>query len=940
MKRGTRRNRMFLAVFLSLCLAVTMLGGSVTVRAEEETQGTSLTDPAEDSVTEQQEEEQTDESKEGQPSTQEEEDQSTVQEGESRPTAQEEEDPPVKQQEGATDPESESGTDVSGNSAPAEEEDVSGNDIDLMMNSTSTRAIARGPQGMLVIKIGNTVQGAADPDETFSFHVEMNIAKYDRFFYNHPVVYYYAGSDYPSLSDLQPSENLDFSETFALKDGENYYLAACLTDGNDNVVTQATVTMEETDSKGYNVSYQKYGGGKQDGSGDWGEPVGSETEGAVASHNWGTSIWNQSICYGVGFINTMPGNQYSLMYDTLYPVEEELTEMPQDESVTSQEDSYTFTIPSQEPYQGYWYKNGGNDGRPLHSYGQDYAYKFIGWVKFNSAGQEEVRYSPGDTVTVTKDEPTVKLYALWEQQIIYYLIYTKNGPGEYLTGGFPDYQGYATSEGKHTFIISSIEPKQNKQYWNSEQDYVFAGWSDERTTGKAPNYFEGGVRYHPGDSITLKWDEPKKFLYAVMKEAGSYSLIYDANNPEEEVTEMPQDENVTSQEDSYTFTIPSQEPYQGEWYKYGGLEGYPAWFSTPDFLYEFKGWATSPDGQAEYQPGDTVTVTKENPELRLYAVWEKQYYYRLSSVASGPGELINNRWSLTYITTEKEHTFVIPDQLPEMSEYWGPNGWYYTDNEYICIGYSDTDTFVYPSDTSDRSKCFYHFNFYPGTVDYRPGDSITLTADDPSKGIYVVMEESRGYTLTYDANAPAGEVSGLPDPQSAKGGQTEHVFRVSEKIPVRAGWKFEGWALEAAGTVCCQAGGRVTARGDAPDMILYAVWSKEQGNPSGGQNPNPGGSNPGNPNPGGSNPTPGTSAPGTPANDSLLAQIAAAAQGVLGVRTDETAQAGQEAASGQAQGVLGARTGDEAPIAAWAMTFALSALALAVLRRKRGAKTA
>lgn len=719
MKRGTRRNRMFLAVFLSLCLAVTMLGGSVTVRAEEETQGTSLTDPAGDSVTERQEEEQTDESKEGQPSTQEDEDQSTVQEGESQPTAQEEEAPPVKQQEDTTDPESESGT----NSAPAEEEDVSGNDIDLMMNSPSTKAIARGPQGMLVIKIGNTVQGAADPDETFSFHAELNIANFGPFPAEHPVVYYYAGSDYPSLSDLQPYENLDFSETFALKDGENYYLAACMTSEYGDELTLATVTIEETDSKGYNVSYQKYGGGKQDDSGDWGEPVGSETEGAAASHNWGTIISTQSICYGVGFINTMPGNQYSLMYD--------------------------------------------------------------------------------------------------------------------------------------------------------------------------------------------------------------------ANDPEEEVTEMPQDESVTSQEDSYTFTIPSQEPYQGYWYKSGGT------YTPPDRLYKFKGWATSPDGKAAYQPGDTVTVTKENPELRLYAIWEKQYGYKLYSKADGPGELINNRWILTYVTTEKEHTFVIPDQLPEMNkDHWGPNGWYYTDNEYICIGYSDTNTFVYPSDTSDRTKCYYHFNFYPGTADYRPGDSITLTADDPSKDIYVVMEESRGYTLTYDANAPAGEVSGLPDPQSAKGGQTEHVFRVSEKIPVRAGWKFEGWALEAAGTVCCQAGGRVTAKGDAPDMILYAVWSKEQGNPSGGQDPNPGGSNPGNPNPSGSNPTPGTSAPGTPANDSLLAQIAAAAQGVLGVRTDETARAGQEAASGQAQGVLGARTGDEAPIAAWAMAFALSALALAVLRRKRGAKTA
>lgn len=41
--------------------------------------------------------------------------------------------------------------------------------------------------------------------------------------------------------------------------------------------------------------------------------------------------------------------------------------------------------------------------------------------------------------------------------------------------------------------------------------------------------------------------------------------------------------------------------------------------------YTFSGFATSPDAStAEYQPGDKVTVTKENPSVTLYCVWQKE----------------------------------------------------------------------------------------------------------------------------------------------------------------------------------------------------------------------------------------------------------------------------------------------------------------------------
>lgn len=41
--------------------------------------------------------------------------------------------------------------------------------------------------------------------------------------------------------------------------------------------------------------------------------------------------------------------------------------------------------------------------------------------------------------------------------------------------------------------------------------------------------------------------------------------------------------------------------------------------------FDFKGWATFAGGSATIHGGDTVTVTKDNPRLELYAVWEYTY---------------------------------------------------------------------------------------------------------------------------------------------------------------------------------------------------------------------------------------------------------------------------------------------------------------------------
>lgn len=87
----------------------------------------------------------------------------------------------------------------------------------------------------------------------------------------------------------------------------------------------------------------------------------------------------------------------------------------------------------------------------------------------------------------------------------------------------------------------------------------------------------------------------------------TYTLEYDANGG----TGAPATQTHTTGDDSWTFTIAS---------------GAPTWG-----YYEFLGWSRTQytdsrtDADVEYRAGDTITVSKANPTVRLYAVWKMDY---------------------------------------------------------------------------------------------------------------------------------------------------------------------------------------------------------------------------------------------------------------------------------------------------------------------------
>ena len=85
-------------------------------------------------------------------------------------------------------------------------------------------------------------------------------------------------------------------------------------------------------------------------------------------------------------------------------------------------------------------------------------------------------------------------------------------------------------------------------------------------------------------------------------------------------------------------------------------------------------------------------------------------------------------------------------------------------------------------------------------------------------GLGAVVASAADYTVTYNANAPAGTVTGLPDPQTK---QTDIPLTLSTDVPVRTGWDFMGWSTSPAGPAAFAPGGTYSINAT---VILYAIW--------------------------------------------------------------------------------------------------------------------
>ena len=133
-----------------------------------------------------------------------------------------------------------------------------------------------------------------------------------------------------------------------------------------------------------------------------------------------------------------------------------------------------------------------NKGKPTRD-----RYKFDGWA--DTANATTARYFGGELITLTKDNPTKTIYAVWKP--IFELHYNANGGT-----GAPDSQTYtalsATST-QATFTVPNQTP--------TKDGYTFKGWADSATATTA--------QYQPGGPIAVKHENSPKTVYAVWEES-------------------------------------------------------------------------------------------------------------------------------------------------------------------------------------------------------------------------------------------------------------------------------------------------------------------------------------------------------------------------------------------------------------------------------------
>ena len=133
-----------------------------------------------------------------------------------------------------------------------------------------------------------------------------------------------------------------------------------------------------------------------------------------------------------------------------------------------------------------------NKGKPTRD-----RYKFDGWA--DTANATTARYFGGELITLTKDNPTKTIYAVWKP--IFELHYNANGGT-----GAPDSQTYtalsATST-QATFTVPNQTP--------TKDGYTFKGWADSSTATTA--------QYQPGGTIAVKHTDSPKTVYAVWEES-------------------------------------------------------------------------------------------------------------------------------------------------------------------------------------------------------------------------------------------------------------------------------------------------------------------------------------------------------------------------------------------------------------------------------------
>ena len=249
--------------------------------------------------------------------------------------------------------------------------------------------------------------------------------------------------------------------------------------------------------------------------------------------------------------------------------------------------------------------------------------------------------------------------------------------------------------------------------------------------------------------------------------------------------------------------------------------------------YEFRGWATTPNGNVEYQPNKKVFVDA-NGDNNLYAVWQVKTY-TVTWVNWDNKELEKDEdvpYGATPKYDGKEPTKAGNAQYSYKFAGWNPavspvTGDVTYKAQFEAVTNTYTVTWVnwdnkelekdedvpygadpeYDGDTPTKAAdAQYSYKFKGWTPEVK-----TVTGDATYQATYA--KEANSYTLTYDLDGGEWTEATNEFPYEYKA-----TVEVVKTVPTREGYKFSGWRSE-----------EVTIENDAftmpaKDVVLKAVW--------------------------------------------------------------------------------------------------------------------
>ena len=335
-------------------------------------------------------------------------------------------------------------------------------------------------------------------------------------------------------------------------------------------------------------------------------------------------------------------------------------------------------------------------------------YAFVGWAEAQSGGSE---YSDGANYTMGA-ESEYTLYAVW-RAIEYTISYTLNGGN---VSGNPD--NYTIES--DTFRIGNPV----------RAGYTFTGWT-------------GTGLEEPMLVVTVVQGSMGNREYTATWQANLNKIIFHANGGDGVMSAQEIGTDASAQLSACTFMRPG---------------------------YTFIGWATSENGAAVYEDGDTYIMGTE-PEYDLYAAWEL-IEYSIQYMLNG-GTALGNPEMFTVITPE------------------------FTLNAPVRDGYT--------------------FTGWSGTGIDGFSMAVTIPTGSMENREYTANWEANENKVIFHANGGSGEMQ----PQTIK---TDVSAALSENAFVYSGYTFTGWATEPEEDIAFEDGAEYFM-GTAAEYHLYAVWT-------------------------------------------------------------------------------------------------------------------